>query len=324
MSLISDRRDERLAFLIGPTAVGKTSIGIELARLINAEILSVDARQIYKQLQLGTAKPTSDECSKVPHHLINLFDPSERVSAVQFEAVFADTVTQLYQRGKGALCVGGSGLYVDACLGRIDPMPPSDPTIRARHRRLQALEGNEALHRRLARIDPVTAERLSPADYQRVSRALEIFELTGSPISAQQSKQGPMDLGVGPPMILLHRDREALYRRIEQRAREMLDEGLINEVAALLENGVAPDSPAFESIGYSEFAKVVSGELALEEATASFIQRTRRYAKRQITWFRNRYTGTCELSISDEDRPADIAEKAAALIQATPGWQSGV
>jgi len=320
MPSVSKRQGERIAFLIGPTAVGKTTIGIELARLLNAEILSLDARQIYKELELGTAKPTEEECNAVPHHLINLFDPTTRVSAVMFEEHFKKAINDLNGRGVGALCVGGSGLYVDACLGRLDRMPPADETIRAEHNAQRKAGGTELLHSELAKIDPVTASRLSPLDFQRISRALEVFKLTGKPISSWQKHSGPMDLSEGPPMILLMRPREQLYERIEQRAGEMIRQGLLREIEALIKRGIETSAPAFESIGYVEFARAIAGEITIEEATAIFIQRTRRYAKRQITWFRNRYQGIHEISISENDTPAKIAGEAAEIISRDQGW----
>jgi tRNA dimethylallyltransferase len=307
-------RDGRPVFLVGATAVGKTAVGIELAERLGAEILSVDARQVYRQLSIGTAKPTADECARVRHHLINLYDPVQQVTAADFARRFGEALDDLRERGCEALAVGGSGLYVDACLGRLDAMPPADEAIRERHRLLRDREGDAGLHRRLAEVDPSSAARLSPADFQRVSRALEVRELTGKPLSELQHTPGPLDLSVGPPLILLVRSREELYARIESRARAMLAEGLLEEVAALLEQGVAVNGPAFESIGYAEFARALRGETSIEEASEAFIRRTRRYAKRQETWFRNRYTGSIEIQIDSGDTPQLTADKAYAAI----------
>ncbi len=303
-------REARPVFLVGATAVGKTAVGIELAERLGAEILSVDARQVYRQLNIGTAKPTADECTRVKHHLIDLYDPVEQVTAADFARRFGECLDDLRERGCEALAVGGSGLYVDACLGRLDAMPPADEAIRERHRLLRDREGDAGLHRRLAEVDPSSAARLSPADFQRVSRALEVRELTGTPLSELQRTRGPLDLSVGPPLILLVRSREELRARIESRARAMLAEGLLEEVAALLEQGVAVNRPAFESIGYAEFAHALRGETSIEEASEAFIRRTRRYAKRQETWFRNRYTGVVEIQIDSGDTPQVTADKA--------------
>ena len=303
-------REARPVFLVGATAVGKTAVGIELAERLGAEILSVDARQVYRQLNIGTAKPTADECTRVKHHLIDLYDPVEQVTAADFARRFRECLDDLRERGCEALAVGGSGLYVDACLGRLDAMPPADEAIRERHRLLRDREGDAGLHRRLAEVDPSSAARLSPADFQRVSRALEVRELTGTPLSELQRTPGPLDLSVGPPLILLVRSREELRARIESRARAMLAEGLLEEVAALLEQVIAVNRPAFESIGYAEFAQALRGETSIEEASEAFIRRTRRYAKRQETWFRNRYTGVVEIQIDSGDTSQVTADKA--------------
>jgi len=300
----------RLTFLVGPTAVGKTSVGIALAERRGCEILSVDARQIYKHLSVGTAKPTAEECARVRHHLIDLFEPTERVTAAAFAARFRDALAGIQARGAGAIAVGGSGLYVDACLGRLDTMPAADAGVREAHERIRREEGPEALHARLEKVDPASAARLSPRDFQRVSRALEVYETSGGRrLSDLQRGHGPLDLQGGPRMVLLSRDRGDLYRRIEARAEAMLDGGLLGEIASLLERGVARDCPAFESIGYTEFAAVLAGEVPLERAREHFLRRTRRYAKRQLTWFRNRYRGIEEVVIGEKESATDVAAR---------------
>ena len=311
------------AYLVGPTAVGKTAVGIHVARALGAEILSIDSRQIYRGLDIGTAKPTPAECAQVPHHLIDLCEPSARMSAAQFARHFAAACSDLARRGRRGLAVGGAGLYVDACLGRLDPLPPADPAVRARHARIAAEEGSAALHARLRRLDPASAGRLAPADLQRVSRALEVCELTGRRLSELQLQRGAWDVTTGPPMIVLARPRAELDARIETRARAMVAAGLLAEVERLVAAGVAPDCPACESIGYAEFAQVLSGERALEEALAAFVLRTRRYAKRQVTWFRNRYRGAVDLLIEPQETPEQTAQRALAVIARSPGITAG-
>jgi tRNA dimethylallyltransferase len=301
-------------FLVGPTAVGKTGVAIELALGLRAEILSVDSRQIYRRLCRGTAKPTAQERARVRHHLIDLYEPTERVSAAGFAAEFARARDAVHGRGRAALAVGGSGLYVDACLGRLDRMPPRSPEIRRAHQQICRLEGPAGLHDRLARKDPGSAGRLSPNDTRRVSRALEVFELTGRSIGSFQTRPAAMDLSAGPPMVLLLRERSDLYERIERRAHDMLAGGLLAEIEGLLAAGVPADCPAFESIGYLQFVHVLRGDLTLAAATEDFIRRTRRYAKRQITWFRNRYRGTGVVEIEAGESCAETAERVAALL----------
>ncbi len=308
-----------LTYLVGPTAVGKTAVGIHLAKRLNAEILSIDARQVYKRLEIGTAKPNSRELCEVAHHLIDLYEPVEPVSAAAFAHRFQEARRDIESRGRHALAVGGSGLYVDACLGRLDAMPPANEPIRARHRKIREQEGTAALHRRLEEIDPETANRLSARDFQRISRALEVFESSGIPMSTQQLHPGPLDLRSGPPMILLLRPRQELNERIETRARAMVSRGLLDEVRRLLDEGIPPDCPAFESIGYGEFARVLGGQIPMAEAVEAFIKRTRRYAKRQVTWFRNRYRGVIEIKIPAGERAEETAWRAVAALKRLPG-----
>ena len=304
-----------LVILVGPTAVGKTAVGISLAELLGGEVLSIDARQIYKRLEIGTAKPTPEECSRVRHHLVDLYEPHERVTAAEFAEHFRAAARDVWGRGRRSLVVGGSGLYLDACLGVLDAMPPADPVIRAEHENVRQGDGVEALRDRLRGLDPASAARIAPADFKRISRALEVCELTGRPFSEQQRRFGPLDLSDGPPLILLVREREMLYARIAARSQAMIDEGLLDEIRGLLDAGISRESPAFEAIGYTEFAGVLSGEIELAAACEDLIRKTRRYAKRQLTWFRNRYTGVREVLIP-EGEPAE--ETAARIARTLP------
>jgi tRNA dimethylallyltransferase len=299
--------------------VGKTAVAIEIARQRGGEILSIDARQIYRHLELGTAKPTAAERAAAVHHLIDLYEPTERVSAAQFAEQFRAVHDNLRKRGIGALAVGGSGLYVDACLGRLDAMPPADEAIRQRHAALRESQGVGALHARLQEVDRVSAARIAPGDFKRISRALEVHELSGIALSALQRRRGRLDILPLAPMLLLLRDRAQLHERIAQRAGEMLSAGLLDEVARLLEQGIPADCPAFESIGYTEFARVLSGEMTLADARAKFIRRTQRYAKRQLTWFRNRYRGVVEISIAPGEASPQTAKRVLSALAGLPG-----
>lgn len=298
-----------LVFLAGPTAVGKTAVAIPLARLLDAEILSIDSRQAYRLLDIGTAKPTCAERAAVPHHLLDLFDPRETASAEAFARHYRAAVALVHARGRRALAVGGSGLYFDACLGRLDPLPPADAGIRAEHRRIREREGPEALHRLLTSVDPPMAAVLAPRDFQRVSRALEVHALTGRRLSGLHTRRGRLELSAGPPMVLLLRERAELDRRIAARAEAMLAAGLLQEVSALAAQGIPLDAPGLEAIGYGEFARALAGEITLDEAMRAFILRTRRYAKRQMTWFRNRYRGVKEMMIPPDEDPSGTARR---------------
>lgn len=308
-----------LVYLVGPTAVGKTAVAIELARQTAAEILSIDSRQAYRLLEIGTAKPTAAERTTVTHHLLDLFAPTEVASAARFREHFLTTLRAVHARGKRALAVGGAGLYVDACLGRLDPLPGADPAIRARHAAVAARQGSAALHAHLTVVDPQTAGRVAPRDFKRISRALEVYELTGTPLSDLQTRdRGPLDLAGGPPMVLLTRPPDELYERIASRAQAMVAGGLAAEVQRLLARGVPRDAPGFESIGYAEFARVAAGEIGAAEATELLIRATRRYAKRQLTWFRNRYAGIRELEIRAGESPPETARRVRPLLETEP------
>ncbi len=308
-----------LAFLVGPTAVGKTAVGILVARALNAEILSIDSRQAYRGLDVGTAKPSAAERTAAAHHLLDLFDPREKASAQVFAEHFRDALEDLGQRGCYALAVGGSGLYVDACLGRLDPLPAANAAIRRDHERIAEQEGPQGLHRRLRAVDPDAAALLAPQDLQRVSRALEVHALTGQPLSSLQKQRGPLDLSAGPAMVVLTRERSDLHARIAARALEMVAHGLRDEVEELLAAGVPAQAPGFEGIGYGEFARAVHGEITFAQAVEAFVRRTRQYAKRQETWFRNRYRGTHTLAIAAGEDAAQIAARVLAALAARPG-----
>jgi len=297
-------------FLVGPTAVGKTAVGIEVARELGAEILSIDSRQAYRRLDIGTAKPTPSERAAVRHHLLDLFEPTEKASAAEFAHHFHDALREVQSRGRRTLAVGGSGLYVDACLGRLDRLPPADAPIRAEHRRIRDAQGTECLHERLRGVDPQSAARLAPGDFQRISRALEVFQLTGLPLGQLQTQRGPLDLSAGPPMVLLLRQRSDLRARIALRAHAMFAAGLLDELENALAAGVPADAPGLQAIGYADFVRVLRREVSREEATEGFIRRTAQYAKRQITWFRNRYRGIRPLEIAPDEAPETTARRA--------------
>jgi len=296
-------------FLVGPTGTGKTAVGVVLARAWSAEVLSVDSRQAYRGLDLATAKPTAAERAAAPHHLLDLFEPTEVASAADFARRFHAALVEIRGRGRRALAVGGSGLYVDACLGRLDRLPPANPAIRAEHARILATEGPGRLHARLREVDPETAARLAPADRQRISRALEVYRLTGIPLSRLQTRGGPLDVRGAPPLVLLVRGRDDLRERIAVRARTMLGAGLLEELEAVLAAGVPADAPALQAIGCRDFVRLLRGETTREAALEAFVRRTQQYAKRQMTWFRNRYRGISPLDLAPEEPPETTAAR---------------
>ncbi len=273
-----------LLCLVGPTASGKTAVGIRLAELLRGEILSADARQVYRLLDIGTAKPTAEERRRVPHHLIDVADPDEPFHAARFIELAEKVLDELGTRGAAPIVVGGTGLYIRALLRGLDVPVGQDPELRRELRRRIEKEGSIALYQELSRVDPESAKRIHPNDPVRIIRALEVYQKTGRKQSDQLRPGRPPRHPYRMAGLLPARQR--LYRRIEDRFDQMMKEGLLEEVRALLQRGYPPDLPAFRSPGYREMIAHVRGELSLEEATEKAKGESRRYAKRQITWFR--------------------------------------
>jgi tRNA dimethylallyltransferase len=270
--------------LLGPTASGKTAVSIPVARALGAAIVSVDSRQVYRGMAIGSAAPSPAERAQVPHHLVEIQDPRQPLSAGAYGRLARAVLDDLGRRGTPALLVGGSGLYLRAVLGGLDEGLPRDELLRERLRQRSETEGMASLHQELARIDPVTASRLSPADEQRITRALEIALLTGAPPSALRRKGRGSEVGV--PIVVLDRDRADLESRIRSRVEAMIREGLEDEVRRLLEAGLEPRNPPLKSVGYAETVRLFRGELDRIGWEATIVANTRRYAKRQRTWFR--------------------------------------
>ena len=276
-----------LICIVGPTAVGKTEIAIQLAQHLDAEIVSLDSRQIYRGMDIGTAKPTPDQRQAVPHHLIDCVDVDQPFSVAEYQRLADTAIAEIRGRGKRTMAVGGAGLYFRGIIDGLFDGPGADAEIRAKLQREADEHGNVALHERLRRCDPETANRVHPNNLVRVIRALEIYELAGKPISSLQ-QQWKMN----EPRYLfrafgLNMPREVLYRRIEERVDRMVEAGLIEEVKGLLDQGYPRNCVAMQSFGYKELIDYLDGKRALDEAIALLKQNTRRFAKRQLTWFRN-------------------------------------
>ena len=276
-----------LISIVGPTAVGKTEIAIQLAQQLDAEIVSLDSRQIYREMDIGTAKPTPDQRGAVPHHLIDCVDVDQPFSVAEYQRLADAAITQIRERDKRTMAVGGAGLYFRGLIDGLFDGPGADVEIRAKLQREADALGNIALHERLRQCDPEAADRVHPNNLVRVIRALEVYELTGKPISALQ-QQWKMDEPRYPFRAFgLDMPREALYRRIEDRVDLMVDAGLIEEVKGLLDRGYPRNCVAMQSFGYKELIDYLDGVRTLDEAIALLKQNTRRFAKRQLTWFRN-------------------------------------
>jgi tRNA dimethylallyltransferase len=275
-----------LIILTGPTAVGKTELSLKLAQRVNAEIVSADSMQVYKYMDIGTAKPSLKERESVPHHLIDLVEPDQDFSVADYQRHFQQTVTSIYDRGKLPLLTGGTGLYIRACIQGFD-LEPGEPLPSLRQELKEQIEeyGPQYLYQRLLDVDPEAAGKIHPNDQRRVIRALEVFLSTGAPISKLRRNRS-LNYQFKLIYIFLNRDRDELYRRIENRVEQMIAAGLVEEVNSLLKKGFSPQLKPMQSLGYKQISNYLFENSSLEEAITSIKQETRRYAKRQLTWFR--------------------------------------
>jgi tRNA dimethylallyltransferase len=308
-------------FLTGPTAAGKTDVGIELARRLGAEIVSLDSMALYRGMDIGTAKPTAEQRAAVPHHLVDVIEPHEEYSLARYLDEAARCVAEIRGRGREVLFVGGTPLYLKGLLRGIFEGPPADRRLRRALREEAQRDGPEALHRRLARLDPEAAERLHPNDLKRIIRALEVYEKTGQPISELQRQ-----FDTGRPaeecrVFVLDRPRAELHERINRRVEAMFAAGLVDEVRRLLAGGrgTVPfsqsenwDSPlsrtARQAVGYREAIEHLRGERGLAETVELVKRHTRQMAKRQMTWFRS--LSECRfVAVEGAVEPAATAER---------------
>lgn len=275
--------------LMGPTASGKTDLAIELVEQLNAEIISVDSAMVYKGMNIGSAKPSEQELARAPHRLIDICDPAEPYSAARFRDDALREMADISSQGKMPLLVGGTMLYYKTLLEGMHNLPDSDPTVRAGLQERLNDEGLAKLHQELAEVDPVSAKRIHKNDPQRTLRALEVFNITGKPLSQLHAEQDNNDFPYRTLQIALApQDRAYLHQRIEQRFHQMMEQGFIQEVQSLYERGdLNPDLPSIKSVGYRQMWQYLAGELSLEEAIERGIIATRQLAKRQFTWLRS-------------------------------------
>ena len=265
----------------GPTGSGKTDLAIRLAEAVGGEIVNADSMQIYRGMDIGTAKPSAEERARVPHHLLDIVSPDVNFTASDFRREATAAIADIDARGRKAVVVGGTGLYIRALLEGLVDSPTGDPQLR-----LQFADcSGEELLQRLAVVDPVTAARLHPNDRVRLVRALEVYSQTGRPISDLRSEHGFSGSYYDSLKVAIRVERQELYRRLERRVDLMLQEGLVQEVSALMDQGFSRDMKAMRSIGYKEVASFLAGELTLDKAVELIKRDTRRYAKRQMTWF---------------------------------------
>ena len=276
----------RLVIVQGPTASGKSALAMQLAERLDGEIVNADSMQVYRGMDIGTAKPTPEERARVPHHLYDLVTPDVNFTAADFRDHASRVIEEIHRRKKRIILVGGTGLYIRILTRGLADSPGGNQDIREDLEARADREGLAALHRRLADVDPVSAARLHPNDRVRVVRALEVFFMTGRPLSAFQDEHRFADELYRCLKIGINMERELLYRRVEERVDKMMAEGLVAEVAGLLAAGYTADLKAMSSIGYKEICAHLAGEYSLDEAVRLIKRSTRQYAKRQMTWCR--------------------------------------
>lgn len=276
-----------LIVLTGPTAVGKTKLSIALAKAVGGEIISADSMQVYKSMDIGSAKIRPEEMGGIPHYLVDVLEPSEEFHIVKFQQMAKEAMEKIYANGHIPILVGGTGFYIQAIVKDIDFTKNEENTeIRAKWEQFAKDHGAEALHEELGKVDPKSAETIPAGNVKRVVRALEFYELSGSPISEHNEEQKAKESPYQFAYFVLNDHRELLYERIEKRIDEMLEEGLIDEVKGLKERGFTKDMVSMQGLGYKEILDYLDGNLTLEEAVYILKRDTRHFAKRQLTWFR--------------------------------------
>lgn len=276
-----------LVVVAGPTASGKTRLAIDIAKAFDGEIVSADSMQIYKYMNIGTAKPTAEERAECTHHLIDFVEPDCEFSVADYTELAHEVIADITARGKLPVMCGGTGLYInsvvnDVTFGELD----NDYEMREELRALAEKEGSERLLQILSEFDPVSAERLHPNNLRRIIRAIEFYRITGVLISEHQEMTKQIESRYEPVMFCINHDRAVLYDRINRRVDMMLDEGLLDEVKQIMAMGYTKDLNSMKGIGYKELMDYYNGECTLEEAVEAVKQGSRRYAKRQLTWFR--------------------------------------
>ncbi|MFQ5752489.1 MAG: tRNA (adenosine(37)-N6)-dimethylallyltransferase MiaA [bacterium] len=276
---------KRVLLLVGPTGVGKTLVALEIAKQFATEIISADSRQVYKFMDIGTAKPSHEQMAAVPHHFIDIKYPDEYYSAGQFGQDARKCVKEIFKRGKQPIVVGGSGLYIRALVDGLFEPKVADDTVKNKLKKEVQERGISELHKRLKSIDPVTADKLNTTDTQRILRALEVYQVSGQPFSAFLAKQ-PEPADFEPCFIGFTMDRKKLYAKIEARIDAMLKRGFLDEVLDLQNKGYGSHLNSLQTVGYKEAFLYLEKTINYSEMVRLFKQKTRNYAKRQLTWFK--------------------------------------
>ncbi|MBI3124738.1 MAG: tRNA (adenosine(37)-N6)-dimethylallyltransferase MiaA [Ignavibacteriales bacterium] len=304
---------ERIVIVIaGPTCSGKTDVAISLAQKINGEIISADSRQVYKHLTIGTAKPSAEQLGKVKHHFINELEPDVEFNASKFEVEAIELIQEIFERGKTPIVVGGSGLYIRALVDGIMNSVETDFDYRQELYEQREKFGNEFICEQLKKADPKSADEMLPQNWKRVIRALEVFHLTGEPIWKHQN-EFERDLDFEFVQFGLSWERETLYKNIDARIDKMIEHGLVDEVREILSKGFSKELYSLNTVGYKEIISFLNDEISLERAVELIKRNTRRYAKKQMTWFR-RDERINWLNMNESSRPENVSEEIALQI----------
>ena len=303
-----------LVVLLGPTAVGKSRIAIQVAKHLDTDVLAADSRQVYRGMDIGTDKPTAEERQAVPHRLIDLVDPGDTFNAGRYRRLAIVEIERLYSAGRVPFVVGGTGLYIRTLVKGLCPAPQADPDVRADLRKLRTDRGRDGLYTELMRVDPETATRLHPNDESKVMRALEVYRLSGRPLSTMQAEHGFQETPFSALLIGLERRKETLYRRIEERIDWQLTHGMVEETRLLLGQGYGRELGSMKGLGYRQVGAYLANECDYAEMVRRFKRDTRRFAKRQMTWFRSE-AGVAWLSIEDDEPYERTAKRVVARIE---------
>ncbi|MFN0251471.1 MAG: tRNA (adenosine(37)-N6)-dimethylallyltransferase MiaA [Kofleriaceae bacterium] len=300
----------RLVVIVGPTGAGKTRLSLELAARAGGEVISADSQQVYVGMDIGTGKVGTDERARVPHHVLDVVAPDQEMTAARFIELADAAIADVAARGKTVIVCGGTGLYVRALLLGLFEGPPASTELRAELTERADREGTDALHAELAHVDPAAAQKIDPNDRKRIIRALEVFRLTGEPMSAHQARHDHKTLPLRYParIVGLAPEREDLYRAIDTRVDQMIAAGLEGEVRTLREGGYAPPLRSQQAIGYAELHDVVDGKVERSRAIELIKRNSRHYARRQLSWYRAPSSGASDVQWSASVGSVDLAD----------------
>ena len=303
-----------LVVLVGPTAIGKSRIAIDVAQALGTEVLTADSTQVYRGMNIGTDTPSEEERQGIPHRLIDLVEPDEPFNAGEFRRRVLPEISRLHDKGLLPLVVGGTGLYVRALLHGLWSGPPSDHVLRGRLADEARVRGGESMYQELGRVDPVTARRLHPRDTVKVLRALEVYRQTGTPLSEAHAQHGQADTPFRALVLGLTMERAALYQRIDRRVDVELAKGLVEETRALLAEGYSRGLVSMKSLGYRQMAGYLEGDYSFAEAVRRLKRDTRHFAKRQMTWFRKE-PGLAWVEVHADESVRSVSRRILSLIE---------